>query len=258
MPINRRQTLGLGLSTLAALGITTILPRTAFGQQPEGDLYPSDAGNFFIHPISHASLVIETPSGVIHVDPVGGAELYSYLPPPDLILITHEHGDHFDLPTLEALVVDGTEIIANPAVFAMLPEALASNAREMANGDSDSFGDIAIEAIPAYNTTEDRLQYHPQGRDNGYILTIGGKRVYIAGDTEDIPEMRALEDISVAFVPMNLPFTMTEEQAASGVAAFLPTYVYPYHYRDSDIDLFEQLLMEEIGGGTEVVRGDWY
>ena len=88
MPINRRQTLGLGLSTLAALGITTILPRTAFGQQPEGDLYPSDAGNFFIHPISHASLVIETPSGVIHVDPVGGAELYSSLPPPDLILIT--------------------------------------------------------------------------------------------------------------------------------------------------------------------------
>lgn len=258
MPITRRQTLGLGLSTLAALGMTTILPRTAYSQQPQGDLYPSDAGDFFIHPISHASLVIETPSGVIYVDPVGGAELYSYLPPPDLILITHEHGDHFDLPTIEALVAEGTEIIANPAVFAMLPEALAASAREMANGDSDSFGDIAIEAIPAYNTTEDRLQYHPQGRDNGYVLTIGGKRVYIAGDTEDIPEMRALENISVAFVPMNLPFTMTEEQAASGVAAFLPTYVYPYHYGESDIDLFETLLLDEIGGGTEVVRGQWY
>jgi L-ascorbate metabolism protein UlaG (beta-lactamase superfamily) len=258
MPINRRQTLGLGLSTLATLGVTMILPRTALGQQPQGDLYPSDAGDFFIHPISHASLVIETPSGVIYVDPVGGAELYSHLPPPGLILITHEHGDHYEPETLEAITGEGTEIIANPAVFAMLPDALTSNAREMANGDSDSFGDIGIEAIPAYNTTEDRLQYHPQGRDNGYILTIGGKRVYIAGDTEDIPEMRALENISVAFVPMNLPFTMSEDQAASGVAAFLPTYVYPYHYQESDIDLFEQLLMEEIGGGTQVVRGEWY
>ncbi|WP_417579168.1 MBL fold metallo-hydrolase [Pelagibacterium sp.] len=258
MSINRRQTLGLGLSTLAALGVTTILPRTAFGQHSQGDLYPSDAGNFFIHPISHASLVIETPSGAIYVDPVGGAELYADLPAPDLILVTHEHGDHFDLPTLEALVGDGTEIITNPAVFAMLPDALAAKAREMANGGSDSFGEIAIDAVPAYNTTEDRLQYHPQGRDNGYVVTIGGKRVYIAGDTEDIPEMRDLDNISIAFVPMNLPFTMTEEQAASGVAAFLPTYVYPYHYGESDIDLFEQLLMDEAGGGTQVVRGEWY
>ncbi|WP_332713592.1 MBL fold metallo-hydrolase [Pelagibacterium mangrovi] len=257
MSFTRRQTLGLGLTGLAALGVTTIVPRTAFAQA-DGDLYPSEAGDFFVHPIAHASLVLETPSGVIYVDPVGGTEPYSYLPPPDLILVTHEHGDHFELETLEALMGEATEIITNPAVFAMLPEALAARAREMANGDTDSFGDIAIEAVPAYNTTEDRLQYHPQGRDNGYILTIGERRVYIAGDTEDIPEMRALEDIFVAFVPMNLPFTMDVAQAASGVAAFLPTYVYPYHYNDSDLDQFEQLLLDEIGGGTEVVRGEWY
>ncbi|SDG21161.1 MBL fold metallo-hydrolase [Pelagibacterium luteolum] len=256
MDLTRRQTLGLGLTTLAALGITTIIPRTAFAQSG-GQTYPTDNGEIVVHPISHASLVLETPSGVIYVDPVEGAELYADLPPPDLILITHEHGDHFDLPTLEAIIVEGTEIIANPAVFAMLPEALAANAREMANGDTDSFGDIAIEAIPAYNTTEDRLQYHPQGRDNGYVLDIDGSRVYIAGDTEDIPEMRALENIAIAFVPMNLPFTMTVEQAASGVAAFAPTVVYPYHYGESDIDLFEELLTAETDA-TEVVRGEWY
>lgn len=254
MELTRRHTLGLGL---AALGTSIILPRTGFAQQPSGDSYPTDAGDIVVHPITHASLVLETPSGTIYVDPVDGAEPYSYLPEPDLILITHEHGDHFDLPTLQAIVGENTEIIANPAVFAMLPDDLAAKAREMANGDSDSFGDIAIEAIPAYNTSEDRLQYHPQGRDNGYVLTIGATRVYIAGDTEDIAEMRALEDITIAFVPMNLPFTMTEEQAASGVAAFEPTYVYPYHYNDSDLDLFEELLTQE-ADGVEVVRGDWY
>lgn len=254
MQLTRRQTLGLGL---AALGTTIIIPRTGFAQA-EGDLYPSEAGDFFVHPIFHASLVLETPSGVIYVDPVGGTEPYSYLPAPDLILITHEHGDHYEPETLEAILGENTEIITNPAVFAMLPEPLAARARQLANGERDTFGDIPIEAIPAYNTTPDRQQYHPQGRDNGYILTIGERRVYIAGDTEDIPEMRDLTDIFIAFVPMNLPFTMSEEQAASGVAAFLPTYVYPYHYSESDIDLFENLLLEEIGGGTEVVRGDWY
>lgn len=257
MTLNRRQTLGLGLTTLTAMGVTTILPRMAFAQA-DGDLYPSDIGNFHVHPIAHASLVLETPAGAIYVDPVGGPEPYSYLPPPDLILITHEHGDHFDLETIEAVLGEETEIIANPAVLDMLPENLATRARALANGESDNFRDIAIEAIPAYNTTPDRLQYHPQGRDNGYILTIGERRVYIAGDTEDIPEMRELSDIFIAFVPMNLPFTMTEAQAASGVAAFLPTYVYPYHYGESDLDLFEELLMDEIGGGTDVVRGPWY
>ncbi|RDE09656.1 MBL fold metallo-hydrolase [Pelagibacterium lacus] len=254
MDLNRRQTLGLGL---AVLGTTLVLPRIGFAQQAGGDTYPTSAGDIVVHPISHASLVLETPSGTVYVDPVGSAGLYAHLAAPDLILITHEHGDHFDAGTLEGIAGEDTEIIANPAVFAMLAEPLAARARQLANGESDSFGEIAIAAIPAYNTTEDRLQYHPQGRDNGYVLTIGDRRIYIAGDTEDIAEMRALSDIFIAFVPMNLPFTMTEAQAASGVAAFAPAFVYPYHYNDSDLDLFATLLAEETDA-TEVVRGEWY
>lgn len=253
MELTRRKTLGLGV---AALGTAIVLPGAGFTQSGD-NTYPTGAGDIIVHPVFHASLVLETPAGVIFVDPVGGAEPYTGLPAPDLILITHEHGDHYDAATLSALIGENTEIIANPAVFEMLPEDLRGKARQMANGDNDSFGDIAIEAVPAYNTTEDRLQFHPQGRDNGYVLTIGDSRVYIAGDTEDIPEMRQLTGITIAFVPMNLPYTMDVEQAASGVAAFAPQYVYPYHYNDSDLDQFEASLAAQTDA-VQVVRGEWY
>ncbi len=257
MELSRRQTIGLGLSTLVALGITTIVPRTARAQA-EGDLYTTDTGEITIYPVEHASLVMATPSGVIYVDPVGGADMYADYPTPDLVLVTHEHPDHFDAETLSAIVGETTQIITNPAVFAMLPDDLAAKAREMANGGTDSFAEIEIEAVPAYNITEDRLQYHPEGRDNGYILSIDGKRIYIAGDTEATLEFRAVEDIYIAFVPMNLPYTMEVDQAAEGVSEIMPTYVYPYHYNDSDLDRFEELLAEKIEDATEVVRGDWY
>lgn len=263
MSFTRRQTLGLGLSGLVALGTTIVLPRLAFaqdgGEVSTGDVYPTDSGEIVIHPVEHASFVLEAAGVVIYVDPVGGAEAYGAYPAPDLILITHEHGDHFDVATIGGLAVEGTKIIANPAVVEMLDADLqaATEAAALANGESTTFGDITIDAIPAYNTTEDRLMYHPQGRDNGYILGIEGRRVYIAGDTEDTPEMRALTDIDIAFVPMNLPFTMDVNQAASGVAAFAPGVVYPYHYGDSDLDEFERLLGEETDA-VEVVRGAWY
>ncbi|WP_404401076.1 MBL fold metallo-hydrolase [Pelagibacterium halotolerans] len=257
MTMSRRTTLGLGATTLAGLGLSTIMPRMAFAQDAMGDEYQTDNGRLTVYPISHASLVLAAPSAVIYADPVGGAALYEDHPTPDLVLITHEHGDHYDPDTLTALAGPETHIVANPAVFDMLPEALAAQAEAIGNGESTSFGAVGIDAIPAYNTTEDRLQYHPEGRDNGYILTIDGKRVYIAGDTEDIPEMRALENIDIAFVPMNLPYTMDEAQAAAGVGAFAPTVVYPYHYRGSDLGLFEALLGEE-SVETEVVRGPWY
>ncbi|HEV7275956.1 MAG TPA: MBL fold metallo-hydrolase [Devosiaceae bacterium] len=256
MPYTRRRTLELGATTLAAIGLSTLLPRTAFAQSG-GDSYPTDNGEITVHPVSHASLVMTVPNMVIYVDPVGGADAYDGFDTPDLVLITHEHGDHYEAETLSAIVGDDTRLITNPAVFDMLPEDLKSKAEALANGESTTIDDLTIDAIPAYNTTEDRLQYHPEGRDNGYVLGIDGKRVYIAGDTEDIPEMRALENIDIAFVPMNLPYTMDVAQAASGVGAFAPTHVYPYHYRDSDIDEFESLLAEE-GVETEVVRGDWY
>ena len=116
---------------------------------------------------------------------------------------------------------------------------------------------MPVEAIPAYNTTPDRVQYHPQGRDNGYVLGIGDLRVYIAGDTEDIPEMRALKDIDIAFLPMNLPYTMSIQQAAAAVSAFGPGRVYPYHYKGSDTAAFATLVGES-GAATEVVLHDWY
>jgi L-ascorbate metabolism protein UlaG (beta-lactamase superfamily) len=188
---------------------------------------------------------------------VEGAAAYEGHPAPDLILITHEHGDHYDPETLAGIVGEETRLITNPAVYDMLPEDLKAKASAMANGDSTSVGDMTIEAIPAYNTTEDRLQYHPQGRDNGYILNIDGRRVYIAGDTEDIPEMRALTDIHIAFVPMNLPFTMDVDQASSAVAEFAPDYVYPYHYRGSDPQEFADKVTAS-GVETQVVMGPWY
>ena len=139
----------------------------------------------------------------------------------------------------------------------MLPAELQAKATAIANGESTTANDIAIDAVPAYNVTPDRLQYHPKGRDNGYVLAIGGMRVYIAGDTEDIPEMRALTDIDIAFVPMNLPYTMSIEQAADGVAAFRPGEVYPYHSKGSDIEAFAALVAEK-APDTEVLIRNWY
>ncbi|UUP18967.1 MBL fold metallo-hydrolase [Nitratireductor thuwali] len=254
--MTRRDALKLGAAGAAVLGATTVMPFVARAQEG-GDTYETETGEITIHPIDHASFVMTVPGMVIYADPVGGAAAYEGHPEPDLILITHEHGDHYDAETLAALAGEDTRLITNPAVHDMLPEELKAKATAMANGETMTVGDIEIEAIPAYNTTEDRLQYHPQGRDNGYVLTIDGRRVYIAGDTEDIPEMRALEDIYIAFVPMNLPYTMDIEQAASAVAEFAPTYVYPYHYRGQDPEAFAARVAEA-DVDTEVVQGPWY
>jgi L-ascorbate metabolism protein UlaG (beta-lactamase superfamily) len=231
-------------------------PGGAQGTRP-GDSYPTTAGDIVIYPVEHASLVMTTPGFAIYVDPVGGADLYAGLPPAGLILVTHEHSDHFDVPTLTALAGGNARLLTNPAVHGMLPAELQGRATAIANGESTTANDVAIDAIPAYNTTSDRLQYHPQGRDNGYVLTIGESRIYIAGDTEDIPEMRALEGINIALQPMNLPYTMSVEQAADAVAAFVPARVYPYHFRGSDIDAFARVVGES-GAATEVLRRDWY
>lgn len=258
MSHSRRDMLRLGGAALAGIGATTVMPFRLRAQGAlQGDVYATDGGEIVVHPVSHASFVLQTPDLVIYNDPVGGAALYAGLPAPQLILISHEHGDHFDLPTLTALAGGGARLLTNPAVHAMLPPELQARATAIANGEATTAGAIGVEAIPAYNATPDRRQYHPQGRDNGYVLSIDGLRVYVAGDTEDIPEMRALRDIDIAFVPMILPYTMSVEQAADGVDAFRPGIVYPYHYGDSDLDVFERLLAAE-GGPTKVVRGAWY
>ncbi|OWU85037.1 beta-lactamase [Oceanicola sp. 22II-s10i] len=252
--ITRRHFIGTGA---AAAGATVFLPYAAMAAAHASDMFSATGGDVTVHPVAHASFVMETPVGTIYNDPVGAAEQYSDFPAPDLILITHEHGDHYSAETLEGIVGPTTQIVANPAVFEMLPDGLKARATSIGNGEETTVLGLKISAIPAYNLTEDRLQYHPQGRDNGYILSFEGLTVYIAGDTEDIPEMRALSGIDVAFVPFNLPYTMDEEQAASAVAEFAPKYVYPYHYRDLDVDKFATLL-SDAGASTEVKRGPWY
>ncbi len=247
------------LTGAAAVGGITLLPFKASAGGHSSDSFASATGEVIVTPKSHASFVMQTPAGTIYVDPVGEADIYADMPAPDLILITHEHGDHFNADTLAGIMGADTTMITNPAVFEMLPAEMQARATAIGNGDSTTDGDVSVDAIPAYNMTEERLNFHPQGRDNGYVVTVDGLRVYISGDTEDIPEMRALENIDVAFVCMNLPFTMDAAAAASAVAEFAPSYVYPYHYRGRDNGTqdpaeFAGMLDDSI----EVKLGKWY
>ncbi len=251
----RRHFLSLAAATVGSI---TVLPYSVRAAGQSGDKFAG--GRITVHPISHASFVMATPAGTIYCDPVGDAAAYSSFPKPDLILVTHHHGDHYKPRTLAALVGDKTQIITNPAVHDKLPTELKARTAQIANGGSTAFGKLGIDAIPAYNMTKGRLKFHPQGRDNGYVLNFDGFRVYISGDTEDIPEMRGLKDISLAFVCMNLPFTMDVKAAASAVAEFKPKSVYPYHYRGrgeggtQDPKEFARL----IGAAAEVKIGKWY
>jgi L-ascorbate metabolism protein UlaG (beta-lactamase superfamily) len=222
-----------------------------------GDIIATDNGDLVIQPINHATFAMSWGGQTIYVDPVGGAASFDGLPSPDLILITDIHGDHLDAETLQAVVTADTLIVAPAAVVEGLPEGMSSQSQTIANGEETSVLGLNLEAIPMYNLTEDRLKYHDKGRGNGYVLTIGGKRIYISGDTEDIPEMRALENIDFAFVCFNLPYTMTEVQAASAVVEFAPAVVYPYHFGESDVNMFAELVAEG-GGNTEVRQRAWY
>jgi L-ascorbate metabolism protein UlaG (beta-lactamase superfamily) len=159
--------------------------------------------------------------------------------------------------TLSAIVTPQTRIVASAAVADQLPASLMGQTTRLANGEDRMFDGVGVEGVPMYNLTPDRLQFHDSGRGSGYVVSLGATRIYIAGDTEDVPEMRALQNIDVAFVPMNLPYTMTPEQADSGVNAFDPEVVYPYHYGDSDAEKFKALV-EAGGGNTEVRIRDWY
>ncbi len=226
-------------------------------QEPE----ITDKNEIVIHPIEHASLVLNWDGTTIYVDPVGDKEAYLKYDNPNLILITDIHGDHLDLSTLESLKIESTQIIAPKSVFDKLPEALQKKTKIMNNGDAGSEFGIMLEAIPMYNLRKEAVQYHLKGRGNGYILEKDDKRIYISGDTEDIPEMRNLNNIDIAFICMNLPYTMSVDKAAEAVLAFKPKTVYPYHYRGadvlSDVAKFKSLI-EEKDSNIKVVQMDWY
>lgn len=214
-----------------------------------------------ITPIEHATAVITWQNKTMFIDPVGGAQLFSNFNGPDLIFITDIHGDHFNLETLEGLDVSKAKIIVPRAVADQIPEPLSSQLVLMDNGNREEILGITIEAVPMYNLREEAKQFHTKGRGNGYVITLGEERIYFSGDTEDIPEMRALKNIDKAFICMNLPYTMTEKSAASAVLAFKPRQVYPYHYRGnpnvSDVSLFKNLVNEG-DPDIEVILLDWY
>ena len=211
-------------------------------------------GDLEVHPVRHGTVVFNWNGKTVFVDPVGSAALFKPYGVPDLVLVTDIHGDHFNKGTLEAIVKDKTVVITPEAVAALAPEGLKKRITTLANGKLVEKLGVKIEAVPMYNLTAARLRFHNKGRGNGYVMTFGGKRVYVSGDTEDIPEMRALKNIDVAFVCMNLPYTMTPEQAADAVREFKPKVVYPYHYRGSDTAQFKKL----VGDASEVRLRDWY
>lgn len=214
-----------------------------------------------IHPISHASVVITWGDEAIYADPVGGASAFEGQKKPTLILITDIHWDHLSAETLAVILPKNASPIAPKAVADILPEALASRAKVLANGEKIQQNGFNIEAIPMYNIPEKADAFHTKGRGNGYVIERDGFRVYIAGDTSDTPEMRALKNIDVALVPMNLPYTMGVEEAARAVLSFAPKQVYPYHYRGpdglSDIQKFKELV-ESGNPNIEVVLLNWY
>lgn len=196
-----------------------------------------------ITPIKHASMRISYNNLEIQVDPVIALEPktdYTAMPKADIILVTHEHFDHLDKEAINQLQKESTIIIANPNSANILGKG-----EIMKNGDTKSIlTDITVNAVPAYNISPDKQQFHPKGRDNGYILTIDGLRIYIAGDTEDIPEMADVKDIDIAFLPCNLPFTMTPEQVAKAANIIKPKVLYPYHYGKTQIERVPELLKE--------------
>jgi L-ascorbate metabolism protein UlaG (beta-lactamase superfamily) len=206
-----------------------------------------------IAPIHHASLMLQFKGKAIFIDPAGPAD-FSGMPKPDYIFITDIHGDHLSPPTIESLKKDSTVIVGPEAVAEKLAGVVVMN-----NGDRKEFGEIGVEAVPMYNLKrgpQPGTLYHPKGRGNGYIFTLANRRFYVSGDTEAIPEMRALRNIDVAFVCMNLPYTMTPQEAAEAVTAFHPRIVYPYHYKGSDVNAFAAALTGV--SGVEVRLRKWY
>ena len=234
-------------------------------KQPETPLVtnensPATEGPVHVTPIMHATAVLNWGGTIIYTDPTD-ASLLSGQPAANIVLVTDIHFDHLSTSTLEAIVGPTTALIVPKAVADMLPADLAARAHVLANGATTTEQDLNIEAIPMYNIPESPKAFHTKGRGNGYVIEKDGYRVYVAGDTSGIPEMRALQNIAIAFIPMNLPYTMDVEEAADAVLAFKPKIVYPYHYRGqnglSDVNHFKELVNAG-DPNINVILLNWY
>ena len=241
----------LALILLKKIFLTLIFAATVipgFSQEPpEYDKISTSVGIVEMHFVGHGSLYFKVNGFFIYIDPVRSSGNYDFLPKADIILVTHEHGDHLDPKLIDDLKKPGTLLFCNENSTSKVPWGMAMKA-----GDRQEINNIIIEAVPAYNIVNESAPghpFHPKGAGLGYILTIGGKRIYIAGDTENTPEMKALRNIDVAFLPMNLPYTMTPAMVADAALAFKPKILYPYHYGDTDTSELTKLLKDS---GIEV------
>ena len=212
-------------------------------QKFEKDIIKTSKGDLEITFIGHGTLMFKFGGKTIHVDPVSREADYATLPKADLILVTHEHGDHLDLNAIKMLKKENTEI-----VLTEICTQRDANGLVMKNGDIQKIMGLNIEAVPAYNLIHKRKNgnpFHPKGNGNGYVITFSDKKVYVAGDTENIPEMKKLKDIDVAFLPMNLPYTMTPDMVADAAKSFNPKILYPYHYGNTDPQKLIDLLKDQ-------------
>ena len=240
------------MRSLALAAVLVLVASAAYAQGLEKDVIPTSAGEVSITFVGHGTLVFGHGGKTIHVDPFGKLADYATLPKADLVLITHSHGDHLDPAALAAIRRPDTLVVVAPDC-----EGKVEGALTLQNGERKTLAGIDVAAVPAYNLVQmrpDGAPYHPKGRGNGYVLTFGDTRVYVAGDTENVPEMKALEQIAVAFVPMNLPYTMTPEMVADAARAFRPRVLYPYHFGETDTARLVALLKDEKGIEVRIRR----
>ena len=209
---------------------------------PSFDTFPTPAGTLTLTFLGHGTLRFSLGATEVYIDPVSRYGNFAAMPKADLVLVTHQHGDHLDPAAIEALRKRVTVVVVTKACLEKLPGATV-----LENGQSGAWAGVRVEAAPAYNLEHKRpdgTPFHPKGEGNGYVLTLGGKRIYVAGDTENIPEMASLTGIDIAFLPMNLPYTMTPEMVADAARAFRPKILYPYHYGDTDPQKLVELLKD--------------
>ena len=241
--------------------LSILLGATILNSNAQVQTIPTNSGDLQIQPVMHATFVMNYNGKSFYIDPTGGPSAFAGMAPPDVIIITDIHGDHCDPKTIDSIRTANTIIVAPKAVIERMTGINPSKLVVVNNGEKTDQAGAVIYAIPMYNLPEDADSRHTKGRGNGYVITFGGKNIYISGDTEDIPEMRKLMDIDVAFVCMNLPYTMDINQAASAVLEFKPKIVIPYHYRGqggfSDVNAFKKLVNDG-NKDIEVRLLKWY